>query len=103
MRGAMKPLTFLAVLPLTLALAGCEGNGSDKTRDYGLDGKPLSQLRAGIWIDPEGCDHWIVNDGAEGYMTARRTPDGRPVCSGKPGEGGVATGNYKSSPFSSTF
>lgn len=34
----------------------------------------------GIWIDPDGCEHWAMDDGAEGYMDARRTPDGRPVC-----------------------
>jgi len=81
-------------LAAAVALAGCEGNGTDKTRDYGLDAKPLQELKAGIWIDPEGCDHWIINDGTEGYMTARRAPDGRPVCSGRP-PGGVATGPYK--------
>ena len=22
----------------------------------------------GIWIDPDGCEHWVMDDGAEGYM-----------------------------------
>ncbi|MFD2173199.1 OmpA family protein [Rhodobacter lacus] len=34
----------------------------------------------GIWIDPDGCEHWAMDDGAEGYMDARKTRDGRPVC-----------------------
>lgn len=34
----------------------------------------------GIWIDPDGCEHWAMDDGTEGYMDARRTRDGRPVC-----------------------
>lgn len=91
----MSAVRVMLALAASVALAGCEGNGFDKTRDYGLDSKPLSQLKAGIWIDPEGCDHWIINDGAEGYMTARRQPDGKPVCSGTP-PGGIATGPYKS-------
>jgi len=33
-----------------------------------------------IWIDPDGCEHWVMDDGAEGYMDARQTRDGRPVC-----------------------
>lgn len=33
-----------------------------------------------IWIDPDGCEHWAMDDGAEGYMDARKTRDGRPVC-----------------------
>ncbi|HHL20628.1 MAG TPA: OmpA family protein, partial [Aliiroseovarius sp.] len=23
----------------------------------------------GIWVDPDGCEHWVMDDGAEGYMT----------------------------------
>ncbi len=34
----------------------------------------------GIWIDPDGCEHWAMDDGTEGYMSPRRTRDGRPVC-----------------------
>lgn len=33
-----------------------------------------------IWIDPDGCEHWAMDDGAEGYMDNRMTRDGRPVC-----------------------
>lgn len=34
----------------------------------------------GIWIDPDGCQHWVMDDGAEGYMTPHLARDGRPVC-----------------------
>ncbi|WP_411051386.1 OmpA family protein [Tritonibacter sp. SIMBA_163] len=33
-----------------------------------------------IWVDPDGCEHWVMDDGAEGYMTTHMTPDGKPVC-----------------------
>lgn len=33
-----------------------------------------------IWIDPDGCQHWVMDDGFEGYMSPHRTRDGRPVC-----------------------
>lgn len=33
-----------------------------------------------IWIDPDGCEHWAMDDGAEGYMDNHLTRDGRPVC-----------------------
>lgn len=33
-----------------------------------------------IWIDPDGCEHWVMDDGWEGYMTPNVTRDGRPVC-----------------------
>ena len=33
-----------------------------------------------IWVDPDGCEHWVMDDGAEGYMSPHLTRDGLPVC-----------------------
>jgi len=33
-----------------------------------------------IWVDPDGCQHWVMDDGVEGYMTPNVTRDGKPVC-----------------------
>ena len=33
-----------------------------------------------IWIDPDGCEHWVMDDGSEGYMSPHRRRDGSPVC-----------------------
>ena len=33
-----------------------------------------------IWIDPDGCEHWVMDDGLEGYMDNHLTREGRPVC-----------------------
>ena len=33
-----------------------------------------------IWIDPDGCEHWVMDDGVEGYMSPHRRRDGSPVC-----------------------
>ena len=33
-----------------------------------------------IWVDPDGCEHWVMDDGAEGYMTPHTNRDGIPVC-----------------------
>lgn len=33
-----------------------------------------------IWVDPDGCEHWAMDDGIEGYMTPHVTRDGIPVC-----------------------
>ena len=60
-------------------LSAC-GNGSSD-RDYGFDrGALLEDRTAGIWIDGNGCDHWIIDDGMEGYMSPRLADDGRPIC-----------------------
>ncbi len=79
------PMICLSALGL---LAGCgEGGaggqvGEEKTIDYGFKKKHLSQLQAGIWVDPNGCDHWIIDDGIEGYLSQRLDRNGKPVCSG---------------------
>lgn len=33
-----------------------------------------------IWVDPDGCEHWVMDDGFEGFMTPHVTRDGKPVC-----------------------
>ena len=33
-----------------------------------------------IWIDPDGCEHWVMDDGFEGFMSPHRKRDGSPVC-----------------------
>ncbi|MCG7622115.1 MULTISPECIES: hypothetical protein [unclassified Epibacterium] len=78
----MTILKGFSALALALAVAAC-GDVSDKTRDQNIfDGGngDLAGLSAGIWVDPQGCEHWIIDDGVEGYMDPRLTPDGKPVC-----------------------
>ncbi|MGI3170326.1 OmpA family protein [Pseudooceanicola sp. C21-150M6] len=33
-----------------------------------------------IWVDPDGCEHWVMDDGLEGYMSPHTTRQGIPVC-----------------------
>ena len=33
-----------------------------------------------IWVDPDGCEHWVMDGGWEGFMTPHVTRDGKPVC-----------------------
>ena len=78
---------IIALGLVCLALAGCdEGLGNalpaDKSVDRGTDQKELSQLVWGIWVDPDGCDVWIADDGFEGYAARRLDKYGKPVCSG---------------------
>ncbi len=93
----MRKIRFAALLPVIGLLAGCVHGavGADKGRDLGTDRKDLNQLRAGIWVDPNGCDHWIIDDGMEGYLTPRIDRSGVPVCSGI-APPTVATGPFKS-------
>lgn len=83
----MNILKITAIIGLATVVSACEDAsfrelGPDKTIDRGIDKKHLSQLQAGIWVDPNGCDHWIIDDGVEGYLSARLDKFGKPVCSG---------------------
>ena len=94
----VKLIGLFAVGGLLAACEGGEGVGSigpDKSIDRGINAHHLSTLVAGVWVDPNGCDHWIIDDGVEGYLSERLTPDGLPVCSG------VAPPNTAVGPFKS--
>jgi hypothetical protein len=90
----MSRFSLIAAASALLLTTACAEIGPDKGFDDSIDAKELTQLRAGIWVDPNGCDHWIIDDGVEGYLSARldrRT--GKPVCSG------IAPPTYTSGQF----
>lgn len=77
-------LTKSGLLLTSLLLAGCEVANIGDNRgitDAGLDGGKLQDGRANLWTDPDGCQHWYIDDGLEGYMTPRMNPDGTARCS----------------------
>lgn len=53
------------------------------------------QYIPGGWIDPDGCDHWVMDDSVEGYLSPRLDARGRPVRSGTPVPPNTALGNFK--------
>lgn len=87
----MKLIKSIVLLAVVGGMAAC--TKVDKTVDRGFDAKDLSTLKAGIWVDPTGCDHWIIDDGLEGYLSQRLDKNGKPVCSG------VAPPNTATGPF----
>ncbi|MEJ8561388.1 hypothetical protein QTO30_09270 [Yoonia sp. GPGPB17] len=69
------------------ALVACErtGDNNDVT-DGGVDGGFLRDGVANVWVDPDGCQHWYIDDGLEGFMTPRLNRDGTPKCQDSRGE-----------------
>ncbi|WP_425506332.1 OmpA family protein [Sulfitobacter maritimus] len=73
--NAMRAVASLA-LAAALAVAGTTADAqtpSQQGRDKGV-------YTPTIWVDPDGCEHWVMDDGAEGYMTPHVTRQGIPVC-----------------------
>lgn len=85
-----------ALLMALLAVSACSETANKTIDQHYGDGKSgdLSGLTAGIWVDPQGCEHWIIDDGLEGYLDLRRTPDGKPVCNSELPRN-TATGPFK--------
>lgn len=96
----MKIVKFVLLAGVTVALSGCLAEGgfgkvnTNKTIDYGFKKHDLSTMSAGIWVDPNGCDHWIIDDGIEGYLSQRLDKYGKPVCSAA-APPSTAVGPYK--------
>lgn len=68
-------------------LVACERLGNDNTvTDGGVDGGFLRDGVANVWVDPDGCQHWYIDDGLEGFMSPRLNRDGTPKCQDTRGE-----------------
>ena len=66
-------LAASALLAVSLAMPTSAQTPSQSGLDKG-------QYIPNIWVDPDGCEHWVMDDGIEGYMTPHVTRDGLPVC-----------------------
>ena len=79
MRDMRKFVLRSLIAVSAVALVACETSENSIT-DGGLDGGPLEDKLANIWVSPDGCQYWYIDDGLEGYMAARLNRDGTPVC-----------------------
>lgn len=77
-RTVSKAVRLIAgAAALALVLVGLTATDAAAQRQRTIVGERYVPT---IWIDPDGCEHWVIDNGIEGYMTPNRTPDGRPVC-----------------------
>ncbi len=70
--GALASFACAAALILQASAADAQ-TPSQEGRDKGV-------YIPTIWTDPDGCEHWVMDDGAEGYMTPNVNRQGIPVC-----------------------
>ena len=83
--------TFSHLFLLSAALAGCGESLTPYTQspntviasgyDTGIDDGGLTNGKAAIAYDPDGCQGWVMDGGVEGYAGRRFDPvSGLPVC-----------------------
>ncbi|WP_319824501.1 OmpA family protein [Thalassovita sp.] len=79
--GKIKAKTLRTVVAGALA-AGLAITGAASAEEFQMGDRVVKGERyiPTIWIDPDGCEHWVMDDGAEGYMSPHRTRQGLPVC-----------------------
>jgi len=65
-----------AAMVAALALQGAAVSAQTKSQS----GRDQGQYIPTIWVDPDGCEHWVMDDGAEGYMDIHLDRQGLPVC-----------------------
>ena len=75
-RSACGALLAAAVV-LAAPGAHAQNWSADTPSQDGADG---GQYIPSIWVDPDGCEHWVMDDGVEGYMTPHTNRKGIPVC-----------------------
>lgn len=68
--------TAVALTSLMTVEVSAQAFGQTRSQQ-GRDG---GQYIPTIWVDPDGCEHWVMDDGAEGYMTPHVNRKGIPVC-----------------------
>ncbi|MBS0124593.1 OmpA family protein [Thetidibacter halocola] len=80
-----------AFIALALAVATGLGSTAPVRADQDAGASPFISMQntrivrgeqyiPGIWVDPDGCEHWVMDDGAEGYMSPHTDRNGIPVC-----------------------
>ena len=72
-----KQLKILMMTVICLSVVNCSiENSQGIGSDHWVDTKSLTQLTAGIRVDPIGCNHYMNGVGFEGYFSERQTPYG---------------------------
>lgn len=70
---------YLANVRFPNGRPSCGGSARQLASEY-----EQPQLVTTIWRAPDGCSHWVADDGFEGFMSSRLRRDGTPVCNSAP-------------------
>lgn len=69
--------TVAVALGAAVAVSGVLSGGAVQAQQTTIVGESYVPT---IWVDPDGCEHWVMDDGWEGYMSPHTNRQGIPVC-----------------------
>lgn len=69
-RGPVLAAAMIGLAPASVSAQPVPNPGVPFARGYAPD----------IWVDPDGCQHWVMDGGYEGFMSQRLDRNGKPVC-----------------------
>jgi outer membrane protein OmpA-like peptidoglycan-associated protein len=85
--GILRTVSATCIAGVVAITAGAATAGSHDPGFLSLGTKPgatrtvlAERYVPGIWVDPDGCEHWVMDDGWEGFMSPHTDRNGRPVC-----------------------
>ncbi len=76
----VRNLTALVAAVLLMGLAGAGSVSAQEGLFDSTKGTTNERYAPTVWVDPDGCEHWVMDDGFEGYMTPHVNRQGIPVC-----------------------
>ncbi len=77
----IKVAAASALVISTVAISAEQAGAQNWSANTGSQsGRDNGQYIPGIWVDPDGCEHWVMDDGVEGYMTPHVNRQGIPKC-----------------------
>ena len=78
--GQMVRLRNGGNLALVLALGAAMAWPATGVLAEDLISKRKDPYVPAIWVDPDGCEHWAMDDGQRGFMDIRLDRQGNPIC-----------------------
>ena len=84
--NALKSLAgaavFVAGLTVAQTAAAHQTTGEPFNHTHGTTQRVIQGERytPTIWVDPDGCEHWVMDDGWEGFMSPKLDRNGIPTC-----------------------
>jgi outer membrane protein OmpA-like peptidoglycan-associated protein len=80
MKVIRKFLQYAALAATAFTVSASVASAHDTGLKHKHNANQTERYVPTVWVDPDGCQHWVMDDGWEGYMTPNVSREGIPVC-----------------------